>query len=221
MTGPTTPVPPVVVPDVPADDGTADQITNGPANDYVGEGDAGPVTNGTTLNGGVPTGVPTTSSTAGTVVPTPITVTVGVPIVPPITTGPPAPVQPNPPAGGNSQGANNLKIFGREPTLWIGVISSLLIVAGTAGFHWLSGQEASLVVVAINAIAGAVNAYAVRPISPVAFTYAIGSIVAVAGAYGLNLSIETVAGINAAVIPILALLTRNQVSPQETVVSAA
>lgn len=114
-----------------------------------------------------------------------------------------------------------MKILGREPTLWIGVISSGLIVLGTIGFHWLSGQEASLIVVAINAIAAAVTAYSVRPISPVAFTYAVGSIVAVAAAYGLNLSIETVVAINAGIVPILALLTRNQVSPQETALTTA
>lgn len=114
-----------------------------------------------------------------------------------------------------------MKILGREPTLWIGVISSALLVLGTVGLHLLTGQQAALIVVAINAIAAAVNAYAVRPISPVAFTYAVGSIVAVAGAYGLNLSIETVVSINAAIIPLLALLTRVQVSPQATALTAA
>lgn len=225
MTDPVTPVAPVT-PVTASDAATPAEVTQGPSFDYVGEGGDG--------TGAAP--VPTTSNTSGTApsptinltVPvtttggtTPITSGSGMTVVPPITTGPPAPVQPNPPAGGTIEGANTLKLFGREPTLWIGVISSLIIVAGTAGFHLLTGQEAALVVVAINAIAGAINAYAVRPISPVAFTYAIGSIVAVAGAYGLNLSIETVAGINAAIIPILALLTRNQVSPQATAVSAA
>lgn len=114
-----------------------------------------------------------------------------------------------------------MKIFGREPTLWIGVISSAILLIGTFGLHLLSGQQAALIVVGINAIAGAINAYAVRPISPIAFTYAVGSLIAVAGAYGLNLSIETVASLNAAVIPILALLSRDQVSPDETAISAA
>lgn len=109
-----------------------------------------------------------------------------------------------------------MKIFQREPTLYIGVLSSLIVLIGTFGLDLLNGQQAALIVVAINAIAGALNAWAVRPISPVAFTYAVGSIVAVAGAYGLNLSIETVAALNAAVIPILALLSRGQVSPEET-----
>lgn len=114
-----------------------------------------------------------------------------------------------------------MKLFQREPTLYLAAISAIIPIVGTFGLHALSGQQAALVVVVINAIAGAVNAWAVRPISPVAFTYLVGSVVALAGAYGLNLSIETVASINAAVIPILALLSRDQVSPQDTPVTAA
>lgn len=112
-----------------------------------------------------------------------------------------------------------MKILGREPTLWIAVASSLIVLVGTFGLDVINGQQAALIVVAVNGIAAAINAWTVRPISPVAFTYAVGSVVAVLGAYGLNLPIETVASINAAVIPILALLSRGQVSPQDTAVS--
>lgn len=114
-----------------------------------------------------------------------------------------------------------MKILGREPTLWIAVISSLIVVLGTFGFHYLTGQQAGLIVAAINAVAGAINAYLVRPVSPAAFTYAIGAIVALVASYGINVSPETLATINLAVVPILALLTRNQVSPVETPVTNA
>lgn len=112
-----------------------------------------------------------------------------------------------------------MKIFGREPTLWIAVISSLVILIGTFGIKFISGEQAALMVVAINAIFGALNAWTVRPISPVAFTYAVGSLVALAAAYGLNLPVETIAALNAAVVPILALLSRGQVTPEDTAVS--
>lgn len=114
-----------------------------------------------------------------------------------------------------------MKIFGREPTLWIAVLNSIVMLIGTLGFGFLTGPQAVVIVVAINALFAAVNAYAVRPISPVAFTYAIGSIVSVLGAYNLNIPEATVGAINALVIPILALITRNQVSPQETAISKA
>lgn len=109
-----------------------------------------------------------------------------------------------------------MKILGRDPTLWIGIISSLIVVAGTIGFHWLTGVQAGLMVAAINAVAGAVNAWTVRPISPVAFTYAVGAIVALVASYGFNVSEETLGAINLAIVPILALLSRDQVSPQDT-----
>ena len=112
-----------------------------------------------------------------------------------------------------------MKILGREPTLWLALISSLLGIIGTVGFGFLDAVQAGLLVVAINAVFAAINAYAVRPISPVAFTYAVGSIIAVLGSYGLNLPQETVGMINAAVIPFLALLSRGQVSPTESSIS--
>lgn len=112
-----------------------------------------------------------------------------------------------------------MKILGREPTLWLAVISSLVVLAGTFGLHWLTGQQAGLLVAAINAVAGAVTAYTVRPVAPAAFTYAIAALVALAASYGLNVTNEQLAGLNTAIVPILALLTRNQVSPAETAVT--
>ncbi len=112
--------------------------------------------------------------------------------------------------------SSGFRLFGREPTLYISVISSLILLIGTYGFHWLNGQQATLIVVAVNAIAAAINAYTVRPISPTTFTYAIGSIIAVAGAYGLNLTPEQVVAVNSTIVPILALLSRGQVSPTDT-----
>jgi uncharacterized membrane protein len=113
-----------------------------------------------------------------------------------------------------------MKLFQREPTLWIAAISSVVILIGTFGLGFINGDQAALMVVVINAIFGAINAWTVRPISPVAFTYAIGSIVALAASYGLNLPAETIAALNAAVVPFLALLSRGQVTPEDTAVSS-
>jgi hypothetical protein len=112
-----------------------------------------------------------------------------------------------------------MKIFNREPTLWLAVISSLIVVAGTFGLHWLNGQQAGFLVAAINGVAAAINAYAVRPISPTTFTYAIGAVVALAASYGMNVTNEQLAMINGTVVPILALLSRGQVSPLDTAIS--
>lgn len=114
-----------------------------------------------------------------------------------------------------------MKIFGREPTLYLAALDAAVVVIGTLGVHAINGEQAGLIVAAINAVFGAVNAWAVRPISPVAFTYAIGALVALVAGYGLHVPDATLAAINAGVVPILALLSRDQVSPVETAVSNA
>jgi hypothetical protein len=114
-----------------------------------------------------------------------------------------------------------VKIFQREPTLYLAVLNAIVILVGTLGLRFITGDQAALVVAVINAIFGCITAYAVRPISPAVFTYAVGAVVALLASYGLTIPIETVAGINATLIAILALVTRNQVSPEETPVSNA
>lgn len=110
-------------------------------------------------------------------------------------------------------------IIGREPTLWIAVLNAVVLFVGTFGLHWITGAQAVLIVAAINAIFGVINALTVRPIPPAVFTYAIGAILAVFASYGLSLTAEQVVGLNALVVPILALITRNQVGPLDTAVS--
>lgn len=112
-----------------------------------------------------------------------------------------------------------MKIFSREPTLWLAVIYAVLTVLGTVGLLHFDPQQALLANAAIAAVVGAINAYAVRPVSPVAFTYAIAAISQLAQAYGLNLPEETFIAVNGLLIPILALLTRGQVTPQTTAVT--
>lgn len=110
-------------------------------------------------------------------------------------------------------------MFGRNPTLWIAILSNAVVLLGTFGFRWLDQAQAGLIVAAIDAVALAVNAYTVRPVAPAAFTYAVGAIVAVFGSYGFNLTPEQLAGINGLVIAFLAFLTYGNVSPQDTALS--
>lgn len=112
-----------------------------------------------------------------------------------------------------------MKILGAQPTLIIAVVSQAIILLGTFQFRLLTGDQAALIVVAINAIAGAINAYTVRPVAPAAFTYAVGAIAAVVGSYGFGLTPEQLAGVNGVVIAVLGLLTYGNVSPVETAIS--
>jgi hypothetical protein len=114
-----------------------------------------------------------------------------------------------------------MKIFGREPTLAIGVIASTLSVAVGFGFDFLTAEQAALIVVVLNALLGAVNAIAVRPIPPAAITYLVGAGFALAAAYGFDVAQSTVGAVNAAVISILMFATRGQVAPTTPVPDAA
>jgi hypothetical protein len=58
---------------------------------------------------------------------------------------------------------DSMKILGREPTLYIAVLNAVVILLGTFQFHLLSGTQAALIVVAINAVFASLNAAAVRP----------------------------------------------------------
>lgn len=114
-----------------------------------------------------------------------------------------------------------MKIFGREPTLVLAVVSQVIVLLGTFGLHWLNGEQAGLLVALINGAAAAINAYAVRPISPTTFTYLVGVIVALSSTYGLKVTAEQLAILNTGVISVLSLLSRGQVSPAETAITRA
>lgn len=114
-----------------------------------------------------------------------------------------------------------MKIFGREPTLWIAVINSVVMMGATLGLRWLDNEQAGLIVAGINAVFAAVNAWAVRPISVPVFTYAATSLLSVGAAYGFSVTPEQLAGINSTLVVVLSLITRGQVSPQETAISSS
>lgn len=114
-----------------------------------------------------------------------------------------------------------MKIFGREPALFIGALVAVVMVIGNLGFAKFTGDNAAALVVVVNAIAALATAWTTRPISLALFTGVFTSVLALGATYGINLPGEVVISINAALYPVLAFLLRDQVSPQETVVSRA
>ncbi len=107
----------------------------------------------------------------------------------------------------------------REPALLIGVIVAVISLLGTLGFAFLSADQAGLWIAVVNAVAAIILSLTVRPVSPAIYTYAVGVIVALATGYGLEFTPEQVAAVNGLVVPILTLVTRNQVSPITTPVT--
>lgn len=106
-----------------------------------------------------------------------------------------------------------MRIFGREPTLWIAVIGSVLSLVAGFGFDWLTADQAALFIAVLNAGLGVANAMLVRPIAPAAFTYGVAAVAALAVGYGLDVTQEQIASVNFVVLAVLGLATRGQVSP--------
>lgn len=106
-----------------------------------------------------------------------------------------------------------MKLFGREPSLWISAIGSGLSLIAGFGVGWLTPVQAALVIVLLNAILGVINALHVRPVAPAAFTYLVASVASLVAAYGVDVSQPVVGAVNASVLAFLALLLRGNVTP--------
>ncbi|WP_047892145.1 hypothetical protein [Micromonospora sp. RV43] len=106
--------------------------------------------------------------------------------------------------------------FGREPTLYIQALSALLGVLVTFGIDGLSAEQSAAIIAVLSAVLAAVNATLVRPVAPAAFTGLVTAVAVLVAAYGLDVSQETVGAVQVAVVGVLALLTRNQVTPKTT-----
>lgn len=104
-----------------------------------------------------------------------------------------------------------------EWTLIAAAIAAILNWLVGFGFDNLNAEQAALIMTAINAVAALVVAWRTRPVPPQIYTYLIASLAALAAAYGLEFSTQAVATFTAAVIAVLGLITRNQVSPVEAV----
>jgi hypothetical protein len=112
-----------------------------------------------------------------------------------------------------------MKIFGREPSMAIAAINSLVMVVGTLGFGWFTGENSTALIILVNAASALLLAWTTRPLSLSLFTGLFTSALALMTTYGIDLPAEVVAAINAAMYPILAFLLRGQISPVETAVS--
>lgn len=109
----------------------------------------------------------------------------------------------------------------REPSLYISAIGTVLSLVAAFGLDFLTPEQAAIVVVVLNAALGAWNAFKVRPVQPAAFVYLVGSVATLVAAYGVDVSQSVVGSVNAAVLAVLALLLRGNVSPVEPAPSSA
>lgn len=103
--------------------------------------------------------------------------------------------------------------FRLEPTLILQAISALLAFLVTFALPGLNAEQAGLITAAVAAIIGVVNAFHVRPVAPAVFQTLITTGAALLTAYGLHFSAEAVGALQVLVIAVVAMLTRQAVSP--------
>lgn len=104
-----------------------------------------------------------------------------------------------------------IKIFGREPALWLALIGAGLTWAAGLGLDWLDAGQATAATTFITAL---VIATTTRPYAPALFTGALAAGAALFAEYGLQWSDQAVTGLGAILLAGFALFgIRPQVEP--------
>jgi hypothetical protein len=106
---------------------------------------------------------------------------------------------------------NQIKIFGREPALWLALIGAVVTWAVSLGLDWLNAGQATAIITAVTAL---VIALTTRPIAPALFVGAVSAGAALFGQYGLHWSEAAVTGLGAIILAGFALFgIRPQATP--------
>lgn len=105
-----------------------------------------------------------------------------------------------------------MKVFGREPALYLALIGAALTWAVSLGLDWLTAGQATAVMTLLTAI---VIAFFTRPITPTLFVGVLAAGAALFGEYGLHWSDAAVTGLGGIILAAFALVgIRPQVTPQ-------
>jgi hypothetical protein len=106
-----------------------------------------------------------------------------------------------------------MKIFGREPVTALNALSAVLGLIVSLGVTPLTADMAGGIVAFVTAVLGAAAAAMTRPVAPQAFTTVVAAGAVLVGTFGFDVSQPVVGAINGAVLALLTLLTRVQVTP--------
>lgn len=106
-----------------------------------------------------------------------------------------------------------MRIFGREPALWLNATSAGVGLLVTFKVGGLDAEEAGCIVAVESALFGVVAAVLTRPIAVQAFTTLVATVASLVAAFGYEAAPTHVAAVNAGVLSVLMFVTRGQVSP--------
>lgn len=113
-----------------------------------------------------------------------------------------------------------MKIFGRDPAFWVGVIEAVIAVLVTFRLDGLSNEQAGLWIAAVVAVGGLLTAWTTRD-TVLAWLVAVVKALLVLGvAYGLHVTEEQIGLIAALVTTVGAGWLRTQTSPVSTPISS-
>lgn len=101
----------------------------------------------------------------------------------------------------------------RQPVAYVEILKLVLVAVAVFADLGLTADTQALIIAAVYAVLGAIQAAAVRPIAPAAFVTVITTLAALAGRFGLELGPEQVAAIVGLASGILTLQTWQSVTP--------
>lgn len=104
-----------------------------------------------------------------------------------------------------------IKIFGREPALWLGLIGALATWLVSLGLDWLNAGQATAIVTFLTAVAIALTT---RPYAPALYVGAVAAGAALFAEYQLAVSDAFVTGLGGIILAGFALFgIRPQATP--------
>lgn len=104
-----------------------------------------------------------------------------------------------------------IKIFGREPALWIAAGGAVITWGVSLGLDWLNAGQATAITTALSAV---LIALTTRPVAPALFVGAVAAGAALFAEYNLAVSDAFVTGLGAIILAGFALFgIRPQATP--------
>lgn len=109
-----------------------------------------------------------------------------------------------------------MKVFGREPAAWLGLLSGVLALFLSLDQFGLTGETVGLIMAFATAAFGVYTAWATKDTMLGVIVGLVNATVALFAGYGLELSADTTAAVVALVTVAVGFYQRTQTSPLAT-----